>query len=160
MLGGHHDSELHTLEDAVAALVNDSCLGLDAEALTERSCRIQRITNQIDALRTTTLRHTERALVAEQPGTRCATVVAGNTKVDTAGVREDQRLGQWLDEFTSFADAHLSGTMSRGHIKLLRKVDNLRNHYQLQQDQELFIRHAETLDFKDFEQVVAVRFAL
>ncbi len=58
--------------------------------------------------------------------------------------------------------------MSRSHIKLLRKICNPRNELQLQEDQPNFVAHAETLDFKDFEQVVrywlnasdpAVRFA-
>ncbi len=154
MSGGHEHSELHTLEQAVAALVNDSCLGMGSEALTERSCRIQRITNQIDALRVITLRQTERALSIEQPGQRSATIIAGETKVETAVVREDQRLGRWLDDFPIFTDAHLAGVMSRSHIKLLRRICNHRNELQLQDDQQNFVSHAERLDFADFEKVV------
>ncbi len=154
MPGGEHHSELHTLEDAVTALVNNSYLGMGATALTERSCRIQRITNQIDALRVVTLRQTERALSIEQPGARSATLVAGETKVETAVVREDQRLGRWLDDFPVFTDAHLAGVMSRSHIKLLRRICNPRNELQLQDDQPNFVTHAENLDFTEFEQVV------
>ncbi len=148
------NSAINTLRDAVAEVIADSCLGTDSKALTERSCDIQRITNQIDAIRVITIRQTERALSIEQPGEQSANLVAGETKVETAIVREDQRLGRWLDDFPVLADAHLAGVMSRSHIKLLRKICNPRNELQLQEDQPNFVAHAETLDFKDFEKVV------
>ena len=50
------NSAINTLQDAVAGMIADSSLGTDSKALTERSCDIQRITNQIDALRVIAVR--------------------------------------------------------------------------------------------------------
>ena len=154
MIGGDYEASIETLEAALAAVINASTIGMSAADYTARSCRIQRISNQIDAFRVTTLSDTQRAVASETPGVRSTTVIAGRATCDPATVREDQRLGLWLEDFPVLAAAHLAGDLCRNHIKVLRRIDNPRNHYQMQEAQQFFVESATGFDFKDFEQIV------
>lgn len=152
---GGVNCDLDVLEAAVdrAAEAPVSTMGVDE--LADRVCRLQTINNKFDSLRSAVTDGAEQACVGPRNGMRnTVQYVAQRSRVDPACVRADLRLGSWVGHFPQLERAFAEGRISKAHLDKVRRLDTMRTRLQLKNDQELIIGWAESVDFRDFGNVL------
>ncbi len=152
-LGGSspHNSldELHASLDTLAS---DHLSTMSVDGLAIRSIALQTARQRLDGILAATVAEAESAGVPAHNRQRTmAQFIAAHTHCNPADIRCDTRTGQWMRHLGHLESAALDGVLSRKHLNLLRSIDNIRVHYALQRDQQLFIELARQLEWKSFK---------
>ena len=144
---------LHGSLDLVAA---DRLSTMDVDVLGSRCVELQTARQKLDGLIAVTVAEAERAGVAANAGQRTmAQYLASRTHACPDAVRADLRNGVWVGQYAVLEEAMLAGLLSRQHVDLIRRIDNIRVFAALQRDQQLFIGFAHDLEWKSFRAAVA-----
>ena len=152
---GLHDgiNPLDTLETVLGELATDYLPSIDRSELGDRCLRLLSARERLDAVMATSVAEAERAGVAALGKQRTmAQYLASRSHCAPDIVRADARVGMWISGFPAFEQAMLNGDLSRRHVDLLRRTQNIRVFTPMQRDQQLFIDLADALEWNDFKQ--------
>ena len=152
-----HDENKHVAELApvLDQIVSDYLPGLSSEALGERCMMLLSARERIDALMATTVAEADRAGVPLLGKQRTmAQYLASRTHCAPDVVRAHLRVGSWVSGFAVLEQAMLNGELSRRHVDLLRKAENIRVYASMQRDQNMFIDFADKLEWDQFKKTV------
>ena len=146
---------LDVLVHAASEVAGQFLPSLDREELSERSLRLLDVREVINAAVATTIAEAERAGVAALGKQRTmAQYLASRSHCAPEVVRADARVGLWVSQFSQLEEAMLDGALSRRHVDLLRKTDNIRVFASMQRDQHLFVDWVSKLEWNGFKQAV------
>ncbi len=146
---------LNTLHLSLDALANEFLPTMGTAELGERCLSLQNARQRLDGLIAVGIAEAERAGVAANAGVRTmAQYIASRTHASPDALRADQRVGVWVGQFAQLEHAMLNGTLSRQHVDLLRRTDNIRVFAAMQRDQALFITLAGDLEWKSFKNCI------
>ena len=153
---GHTKSEaLGSLDLSLAALADEFLPTMSADELGARCLSLQTARQRLDGIIAVGIAEAERAGVAANAGLRTmAQFLASRTHASPDAIRSDQRVGVWVGQFAQLEEAILDGSLSRQHVDLLRRTDNIRVFAAMQRDQQLFIQFAADLEWKSFKNTV------
>ena len=153
---GMSNTPLDTLTHALGELAETFLPTLDRDALATRCLGLVDARERLDGLLATTIAEAEHAGVALLGKQRTmAQYLASRTHCAPETVRADTRVGKWVSQYAQLEQAMLTGGLSRKHVDLLRKTDNIRVFAALQRDQRLFIEWVDTLEWPDYQKTVA-----
>ncbi len=148
-------ADVAALEAAVADCFHIPLSCLSAEELSDRAVALSVVAARVDALRMEALHAAEQVDVGRLNDQRnAANHVAARTLQDPAEFRAQARLGKWLEDFPTFADAYRAGELSTAHLQKLRLADNPRIHHQMRADQAKFVRWFTSCQFRDIDEVL------
>lgn len=146
---------LDLLETALHELSSQFLPNIDRAELGPQCVRLLSARDQLDAVMATTVAEAERADVPTLGKQRTmAQYLASRTHCAPDTIRADVRVGLWVSDFPLLEHAMLNGELSRRHVDLLRKTQNIRVFTPMQHDQELFIDLAHKLEWNSFKQAV------
>ena len=147
---------MEALTTAASAVAGQHLPGIDREDLGERCLTLLAVREVIDATLATTIAEAERAGIPALGNQRTmAQYLASRSHCAPEIVRADLRAGMWVSQFALLERAMLDGKISRRHVDLLRRTDNIRVHTAMHRDQHLFIAWVTTLEWNSFKQSVA-----
>ena len=146
---------MEALTTAASAVAEQYLPGIERQDLGERCLTLMSVREVVDAALATSIAEAERAGVPALGKQRTmAQYLASRSHCAPEIVRAHARAGLWVAQFSQLEEAMLDGKISRRHIDLLRKADNIRVHVAMQQDQHLFVQWVETLEWNDYKQTV------
>ncbi len=146
---------LSSLHLSLDALADEFLPTIGTAELGERCLSLQNARQRLDGLIAVGIAEAERAGVAANAGVRTmAQYIASRTHASPDALRADQRVGVWVGQFAQLEEAMLNGLLSRQHVDLLRRTDNIRVFAAMQRDQALFITLAGDLEWKSFKNCV------
>ena len=146
---------LKCLDASLAALSEEFLPTMSADELGARCLSLQTARQRLDGIIAVGIAEAARAGVAANAGVRTmAQFLAARTHASPDALRADHRVGVWVGQFAQFEDDMLNGSLSRQHVDLLRRTENIRVFAAMQRDQQLFIRFAADLEWKSFKNTV------
>ena len=146
---------LKSLDASLAALSEEFLPTMSADELGARCLSLQTARQRLDGIIASGIAEAERAGVAANAGLRTmAQFLAARTHASPDALRADHRVGVWVGQFSRLEEAMLHGSLSRQHVDLLRRTDNIRVFAAMQRDQQLFIQFAADLEWKSFKNTV------
>ncbi len=155
MQSAHGNGPLGPLHAALDELGEQFLASMSSEELGDRCVSLQSARQRLDGLIAVGLAEAERAGVAAKAGVRTmAQYIAARTHASPDALRADQRVGVWVGQFAQLETAMLDGLLSRHHVDLLRRSENIRVFAAMQRDQQLFIKLAADLEWKSFKSCV------
>jgi len=146
---------LSSLDMSLDALANEFLPTMSATELGSRCLSLQSARQRLDGIIAVGIAEADRAGVAANAGLRTmAQFVASRTHASPDALRADQRVGVWVGQFAQLEEAILDGSLSRQHLDLLRRTQNIRVFAAMQRDQQLLITLANDLEWKSFQNAV------
>ena len=128
---------------------------MDTTELGARCITLQTARQRLDGIIATGIAEAERAGVAANAGTRTmAQFIAARTHASPDALRADQRVGTWVGQFAQLETAMLDGRLSRQHVDLLRRTENIRIFMAMQRDQAMLLQLVADLEWKSFQNAV------
>ena len=146
---------LHSLDLSLDALAEQFLPTMSSDELGARCLSLQTARQRLDGIIAVGIAEAERAGVAANAGQRTmAQYMASRTHASPDALRADQRVGVWVGQFAQFEEAILNGSLSRQHVDLLRRTENIRVFAAMQRDQALLIGLAADLEWKSFKNAM------
>ncbi len=152
------DGAVSDARDALTHMHELGLSGLDPAELEAFAVAALELSERATALTAKVAAHADRTQVARRRSGRAigiGTHLAALTGCPTVDVNGPKNLGRWLDDFPTLADAWSHGRITEAHLRELRKAHNGRIHLDMFRAQDLFIEHANTLDFTGFLSALA-----
>ena len=147
---------LEALTSAASTVAAQYLPGIEREDLGERCLTLMSVREVIDAALATSIAEAERAGVPALGKQRTmAQYLASRSHCAPEIVRADARVGLWVSQFAQLEEAMLDGVLSRKHVEVLRRTENIRVFVAMQRDQQLFIEWVTTLEWNGFKQALA-----
>ncbi len=152
----HEENERFTdLALILDGLASDYLPGVSREALGERCLLLLSARDRLEALMAASVAEAERSGVSALGSQRTmAQYLASRSHCAPEVVRADARVGLWVSDFAVLEEAMLNGQLSRRHVDLLRKTDNIRVFASMQRDQAMFIDFADKLEWNNFKSTI------
>ena len=145
-------ASVHAALDEAESLIRLDVSAADADVLV---CDVQSLRARVEALACAAAHQAESAGVALAHGVRrVSDRVACVTPTDTAVVRRDTVLGDWVAGFAQFSAAFRSGRIHREHVRAFKRVENPRTRVRLFEHQDLLVGFAESMPFEQFIQAL------
>ena len=146
---------LKALTNAASAVADQYLPGIERAQLGERCLTLMSAREVIDAALATSIAEAERAGVPALSKQRTmAQYLASRSHCAPEIVRAHARVGMWVAQLAQLEQAMLDGTLSRRHVDLLRRTDNIRVHAAMQRDQHLFVDWVQKLEWNAYKQAV------